>query len=141
MTLGRPATTPLRSSVPLPAAIDDEYLEPGAYNCVQPANEFSRINFFVEAIKLYKILGSILSSVYEPWIDDTGRMGLDTAGFEHLQSSKGFDMIMSLDSALMGFHSEVPTLLKSPKSGVSTAKLNSEDPDTLKRQANVLHAR
>ncbi|KAI9776645.1 MAG: hypothetical protein M1839_009451 [Geoglossum umbratile] len=141
MTLGRPATTPYRSSVPLPTAIDDEYLEPGAYNCVQPADEFSRLNFFVEAIKLYKILGNILSSVYEPWIDGAGRMGSDPAGFEHLQSSKGFDMIMSLDSALMRFQSEVPALLKSPNSGVSTSKLNSEDPDTLKRQANVLHAR
>jgi hypothetical protein len=95
----------------------------------------------VEAIKLYKILGNMLSSVYEPWIDGTGRRSSDPVGFEHLQNSKGFDMIMSLDSALMKFHSEIPALLKNPKSEASTAQLNREDPDTLKRQANVLHAR
>ncbi|KAH0545362.1 hypothetical protein FGG08_000503 [Glutinoglossum americanum] len=120
-------------------AIDDEYLEPGAFNCVQPADEFSRSNFFVEAIKLYKILGNILSSVYEPWINGTGRGNSDPVGFEHLQNTKGFDMIMSLDSALMKFYSETPALLKSPKSETCTAKLNRENPDTLRRQANVLY--
>jgi hypothetical protein len=61
MTLGRPTINLKSSRVPLPAAIDDENLHSDVPDCHQTDCLFSRIQFYLENVKLGGILGDILA--------------------------------------------------------------------------------
>ena len=67
MTYGRPAMVGKRSAaaVPLPAAIDEQYLS-GDHDRreSQPENQPSILDFFIESLGLYRILNEILLNVY-----------------------------------------------------------------------------
>ena len=64
MTMGRPVLSHVTHNVPLPLAIDDEYLSPTRKDSRQPDDLPSRNQFLVENLKLSGILDQILSSVY-----------------------------------------------------------------------------
>lgn len=67
MTYGRPAMIGKRSAaaVPLPAAIDENYLstDPGRRDS-QPEDNPSILDFFIQSLGLYRILNEILLNVY-----------------------------------------------------------------------------
>lgn len=64
-TFGRPVLHSRPNVVPLPEAIDDEYLSESGEGC-QPQNTPSRIEFFRHSIKLFDILKEILDRFYSP---------------------------------------------------------------------------
>lgn len=104
MTLGRPATTPYKSAVPLPVAIDDEYLIPGAHGCVQPDNILARNSFFVQTLKLNQILGEVLFKVYNAW--DEANENED--GLEERVGNQLVAVVVELDSKLAKFEKDLP---------------------------------
>ena len=66
MTFGRPMRISQEAArrSPLPAAIDDEHLEDGDFEGMQPPDQPSKVAFFLAFCKLHIILGDILSALY-----------------------------------------------------------------------------
>ena len=119
---------PLRTQVRLPLAVDDELLSNDL--CEQPENQFSRISFFIQTLKLYDILGEILSIFY------------DSSGIRCAEKSKPEDYYQSLlrlDRILLDFETGLPPVLRLHFVDENNQPL-ARDP-IFTRQANVLHAR
>jgi hypothetical protein len=130
MTLGRPMSLSDEWPVQLPRAIDDNYMNSTSLICLQPPDIFSRTSFFICTIKLYKILGHILTNVYNLYPASGG----SKTSTEQIESSP-LDTLVKMDCALSNFESNIPPQLhwRQRKEG----EINSVS----ERQANVLHAR
>ncbi|KAL9562633.1 hypothetical protein ACKAV7_013197 [Fusarium commune] len=121
MTLGRPPVLQMTDDVLVPAAVDDEFICPNTTSCIQPEGTVSQNLFVVENIRLAKILGKILSSIYWP------------------SSSSDFSALVRLDGLLEDFKTSLVTDLKWwDNDRVQTQGARGH---VLKRQRNVLHAR
>ena len=130
MTLGRPMVASGLSDVPLPAAVDDQYVESGL--CEQPDNSISRNMFYVQTLKLYNVMGEILTQVYKPWEDAKQNA---QSGFERPRNSP-INVVIDLEYALSDFESNLPPQLHWDRSGMENG-----EPTYLERQRNVLHTR
>jgi len=120
MTLGRPAMLAGSSTRSLPAPIDgDDEPKIG-----------SSIEFFRQSVKLYRIVGNILLSVYK-------------INGEHLERSVAaeekakIDLVHTLDEDLTRFMHDVPEGLKWQLSGRQPHEMTG----ILARQSHVLHVR
>lgn len=100
MTLGRPMSLSGEWPVQLPRAIDDIYIESTSLICHQPHDVFTRTSCSIYTIKLYTILGEILTRVYNP------APGSKTSVERTLGSP--FDTIAKMDCALSEFGSSIP---------------------------------
>ncbi|QGI70418.1 hypothetical protein CEK27_002747 [Fusarium fujikuroi] len=121
MTLGRPPVLQVTDGVPVPAAVDDEFICPDNTSCVQPEGKVSQNLFVVENIRLAKILGKILSSIYWP------------------SPSSDFSALVRLDGLLEDFKTSLVNDLR--WWDVDAARQQGARGHILKRQTNVLHAR
>lgn len=92
--------------VPVPLAIDDEYLSVSSVG-VQPSNVPSRLGLFVSTCTLFKILHEILSNFYSG-NDDTAGSTLCKP-----DQSKGTLLadVLSYTRRLDAFHSTIPGYL------------------------------
>src|SRR6478735_739091 len=122
MTLGRPPVLQMTDDVLVPAAVDDEFICPNTASCIQPEGTVSQNLFVVENIRLAKILGKILSSIYWP------------------SSSSDFSALVRLDGLLEEFKTSLVCDLKWWDSD-DRAQTQGSRGHVLKRQRNVLHAR
>ncbi|KAG9496396.1 hypothetical protein J7337_012984 [Fusarium musae] len=121
MTLGRPPVLQMTDDVLVPAAVDDEFICPSTTSCMQPEGIVSQNLFVVENIRLAKILGKILSSIYWP------------------SSSSDFSALVRLDGLLEDFKTSlVPHLKWWDNDRVPTQGARGQ---IIKRQRNVLQAR
>lgn len=127
MTLGRPMSLSGEWPVQLPRAIDDAYIKPTSLICHQPPDVFSRTSFFIHTIKLYTVLGEILTSVYNP------APGSKSSIERALDSP--FDTIAKMDCSLSEFESGIP-----PELSWTTTNESQRSP-VFEMQTNVLHAR
>ena len=130
MTLGRPSTAARSYNVPLPLAIDDEYLSAATSDHCQPDGIVSRTQFSVENVKLTYILGQVLSGVYhqpENSFDSTS---------PH-QAGPSMQAVLRLDDTLGDFEALVHPALK----WAAPANAVYERNRIFLRQRNVLHAR
>ncbi|KAF5002531.1 hypothetical protein FGRMN_296 [Fusarium graminum] len=128
MTLGRPPVLEMTDEVLVPAAIDDEFItndsSPNSYR--QPDKIISQNLFVVENIRLAKILGKILASVYWP------------------SSSSDFSALVRLDSLLEDFRTSLIDVLQwwGPQSTPhGDSEATTQRYHILQRQRNVLQAR
>lgn len=124
MTYGRPSMTSHITTLPLPGLFDLESRQELA--CP------SLIAFYISTIKLYSILDSILSDVYNTW---EGRSHESTLK----KNPNGLDVIIRLEESLLQYEASVPPFLswKFP----STLTVESANEQILSRQRNVLHCR
>ncbi|KAL6149790.1 hypothetical protein ACJBU6_11322 [Exserohilum turcicum] len=124
MTLGRPPVLQMTDDVLAPAAVDDEFLGIDTERCVQSEGILSQNLFVVENIRLAKILGKILASIY--W----------------QSSSSDFGALVRMDNILRDFKTSLVHDLRwwGRDTERECAALNSRD-RILRRQRNVLHAR
>jgi hypothetical protein len=121
MTLGRPPVLQVTEGVCVPAAVDDEFIYPGKPSCLQPEGTVSQNLFVVENIRLAKILGKILSSIYWP------------------SQSSDFSALVRLDGMLEDFKASLVDHLR--WWDVDTPKQQGARGHIMTRQTNVLHAR
>ncbi|KIX03970.1 uncharacterized protein Z518_07523 [Rhinocladiella mackenziei CBS 650.93] len=102
MTLGRPLMLDKYQQIPLPRAIDDEYLaDPDS----QPAGHISWVHFYVQSIKLYGMLADVISQMYA----NTAAKPTESLGFNDKglgSSSSAF--ILEMDSAISEFERQIP---------------------------------
>lgn len=124
MTLGRPPVLQITDDVLAPAAVDDEFIRFDVQTCVQPEGTISQNLFVVENIRLAKILGKILASMYWP------------------SSPSDFSALVRLDGVLEDFRTSLVDVLRwwgreseRRYEAVTYREL------ILRRQRDVLHAR
>jgi len=128
MTLGRPAMLYQDTRIALPAAMEDEdelQIESSV------SNQIPAVVFFVEAIKLYKILGRILLHVYN-------RNEQYNEKPEPRDGFADFDSLIELDSELVQFADQLPEGLRWPR---PTVEFNLARNAVLSQQSHVLHVR
>jgi hypothetical protein len=95
--------------------------------------DVSTIAFYTHAIKLYNILGEILTSVYEPLTDDSGLISFGSATLEWLKSAVCYNSIIELDTNMVQWQNNLPDFLLPEKTDSSNR--------VLFRQAVLLRAR
>jgi hypothetical protein len=135
LTFGRPPMISQRSAdaVPLPAAIDDEYLSSDPkVKSRQPPDRPSIMAFFGQSLELYKILSKILLTFYTP-TDDESKADIYGLYFGD-GSCEGLTSVFELDRSLTSWARNLPLYLK-------TGTPESMADSTLYRQSNVLRAR
>ena len=120
MALGRPVALRRRHGVPLPAAIDDEYL---LNNISQPDNHVSDLLFFHELNKIHRIMREALATLYKDKPDVV---------------MQKFDKTVELDSALTRLEQQLPEALNWKCPIPQTLRLNYP---VLEQQRAVLHMR
>lgn len=131
MTLGRPALAPRKPAVPLPAALEDAYLEGMHATGAEPTDRFSKSTFFVQTLKLYTIFGEVLTNVYEPWQDRSAEALLVE---NHIDTS--IKTVIDLERDLAGFKSALPQQLD-----WDGEHIKGNEPPFVERQRNILYAR
>lgn len=99
MTLGRPTMLHPGHEVELPSAVDDVHEESEA---LHTTNQPSTYPFFIQAVRLSRILSRILSQVYKEVARDN----------VELRTSYGsFDLLIELDLELERFRKQIPDIL------------------------------
>ncbi|KAF8537535.1 fungal-specific transcription factor domain-containing protein [Trichophaea hybrida] len=134
MTFGHPSMISIHSQVTLPLEIDDEFIGNENTLCEQPDGRPSRMSFYISTLKLYDILGEILSIFY----DSSGSRSVITASGE--KTDRYYQSLLKLDRMLLDFQRELPPFLRFHSVDKNNHPYASEYPFTT-RQANVLHAR
>lgn len=129
-TLGRPMMTPGRITIPLPSMVVQ-----GESGELEDA--LSRSTFYVTAIRLYLILGKILSTVYSPWPAADSEEEKNS----HSIQPSDLDTIVSLDEELSIFEEGIETCLHWERGITMRDALPEGIRYIVQRQANVLHAR
>ncbi|GKU22564.1 unnamed protein product [Fusarium langsethiae] len=123
MTLGRPPVLEMTDDVLIPSAVDDDFITGEASSCSQPEGIISQNLFMVENIRLAKVLGKILSSVY--W----------------QSSPSDFSTLVRLEGVLEDFSTSLVDAMRWwDRDSESQGALTHRD-HILRRQRNVLHAR
>ncbi|KAG8672227.1 hypothetical protein FPOAC2_05599 [Fusarium poae] len=123
MTLGRPPVLEMTDDVLIPSAVDDDFITGEDSSCYQPEGTISQNLFMVENIRLAKVLGKILSSVY--W----------------QSSPSDFSTLVRLEGVLEDFSTSLVDALRWwDRESESQGALTHRD-HVLRRQRNVLHAR
>ncbi|PWY94666.1 hypothetical protein BO94DRAFT_621127 [Aspergillus sclerotioniger CBS 115572] len=107
MMLGRPPMTHA-SAVPLPEAVNDEFLDTNAVHRQPEPELLSKTEFYVRTLQLYKILRKILSEVYEPWEDGNASDQPERTKSENSQAQA----LLELDEELSAFESNLPEALQ-----------------------------
>ncbi|KGO40680.1 Transcription factor, fungi [Penicillium expansum] len=135
MTFGRPAMISKASSgaVPLPAAVDDEYIPSGSSKEVsQPPDRPSMMAFYAKSLELYEIMNDVLLSLYKPISDDNAE-DMHDFYFDNV-ASEGERTIFELDRSLSRWTRSLLPHLRWDSSTVSTSAI-------FYRQSIVLRAR
>ncbi|KAA8911525.1 fungal-specific transcription factor domain-containing protein [Sphaerosporella brunnea] len=107
MTFGRPSMVSLRTQVSLPLPIDDENLSDDPPHCEQPPGIPSRVELFIHTLKLYEILGEILSIFY-----DSSGGGRGASGGDRLKYEGCYQSVLRLDKMLLDFQRRLPPYLR-----------------------------
>jgi hypothetical protein len=134
MTFGRPAMISKASSgaVPLPAAVDDDYIPSGSIKEVfQPPDRPSMMAFYAKSLELYEIMNDVLISLYKPISDDNGE-DIHDFYFDN-SASEGERTIFELDRSLTRWTRSLPPHLREDSSVSANA--------VFCRQSIVLRAR
>ncbi|KAJ5345746.1 hypothetical protein N7452_003750 [Penicillium brevicompactum] len=135
MTFGRPAMITKTSSgaVPLPAAVDDEFIPSNSsLEVSQPPNRPSIMAFFGKTLELYDIMNDVLLSLYNPSTDPSGEDIHDF--YFNNTTTEGERSIFELDHCLSRWTKSLPVHLR------GEAAMASANP-IFCRQSIVLRAR
>lgn len=102
MTLGRPLMLSNSNHIPLPQAVDDEYLSSPDR---QPAGHVSWVEFFVQTIKLYNMLAEVVSHMYTI---SPSRPANPSRNSEKSTGFGSFAFIQEMDAAISAFEDGIP---------------------------------
>ncbi|AEO59770.1 hypothetical protein MYCTH_2308290 [Thermothelomyces thermophilus ATCC 42464] len=111
MTYGRPTMTAHLPDLPLPSTVEfgEATLETPRQHRAGPQDDGvpSKMCFYVEHIRQCRILGEILSNVYQPSAGGTG----SGPPWWFDQKSRGMDAISDLDAKLSRYERELPPIM------------------------------
>ncbi|KXJ87225.1 fungal-specific transcription factor domain-domain-containing protein [Microdochium bolleyi] len=144
MTLGRPPMVTWPTTIPMPAAVDDEELKTGAgSSCEEVAagEAPSKTAFFVHTLRLMDVMMSVLKSLYRPFEELTRSSLFPSSSVETLSLIK----IVELEAELARWRRDVPSYLRYHELGgqgsVSFSASSGGIDAVFLRQAIALHCR
>lgn len=117
MTFGRPAmiTKGFGGAVPLPVAVDDEFISPESIAEVsQPPDQPSVMAFFGRSLELYDIMNDILLNIYNVSADTNGENVHDF--YFSSMTGEGERTIFELDHCLTQWTRSLPLHLREEQS-------------------------
>lgn len=133
MAFGRPVVITKTSygSVPLPAAVDEEYISTtSSADVAQPTDRSSMMAFYAKSLELYEVMNDVLFSLNKPIPEESPEDFLDF----YKEANVGERTIFELDQALTIWTRSLPGHLR------RTLSAWSENPIS-HRQSIVLRAR
>lgn len=152
MTYGRPTMTAHLPDIPFPSTI----AEPGRPDSSSPRGGPSEMCFYIEYIRQCRILGEILSHVYQPSAGGQPPQTQPSHQGQHQhpqghgvgqgqqswfdQKSHGMDAILGLDAKLSRYETELPTIM-SWKAPCDISGLDAERKLIIVTQRTVLRGR
>lgn len=115
MTFGRPAmiTKGFSGPVPLPVAVDDEFISPESI-AAQPPDQPSVMAFFGRSLELYDIMNDILLNLYNGSADPNGENAHDF--YFSSMTGEGERTIFELDHCLTRWTRSLPLHLRADQS-------------------------
>lgn len=137
MALGRPMMTQQRTiSLPLPSPLADDFTTGEAVTGLQGP---PHVNFYRETIKLYQLLGRVVTEVYKPWsvkktVEDDSARDLPAPNDE-------VKSILYMSEELCKYEEDITPSLHWHRGQNLRDALPEAVRGTVQRQANVLHAR
>ena len=135
MTLGRPMMTHLHS-LPLPSAFyDEDFL---FYDGESGQEKVSYISFYIETVKLYQILGRVVTDIYKPWSVDPFQ---DPTGHSISSSKDEIPVITKLADEMSDYEENISPFLHWDRGQPFRHDLPDSERDIIQRQANILCAR
>ena len=129
MTLGRPLMLYQYGDIPNPGGVDDEYLTD---KNDQPQDQLSRIQFFVETVKLYKLMADVVTHLYHRSGESE-----DASGKSIITGS--IDFILETDKKISAFEDQVPAQLHWDKRKCLPTDVRTAAP--FEQQSSVLYVR
>lgn len=137
MTYGRPSMTSNISPIPLPEMSPGSKANDPCELSGQPCDhKLGYMTFYVSTIRLYKILESILSDIYNAWQSRSNQhRSMSLRGVRH----SSFDTIMELDDRLCAYEASIPSVLN--WTSVQPVSTDGYQQSIFERQRNVLRAR
>ncbi|KAH8597630.1 fungal-specific transcription factor domain-containing protein [Bisporella sp. PMI_857] len=133
-TLGRPMMTPCEIIIPLPSVTPEDE------SVLHQGNTLSYLTFYIETIKLYLILGRIISAIYKPWsVQGTNADARLNTTINTRVSD--LEAIVSLDAELSTFEGSIAFYLHWERRRSMRDDLTEVSEWIIRRQGNVLHAR
>lgn len=97
------------TSTPLPDAIDDAYLTVDSPICTQPPGVFSRVEWFIATLKLYRLLRKTQNTLYSNTNEGHTKDPVDKEQDDRLFQ---IQCITQLDAELQDFRLNTPALLR-----------------------------
>ena len=134
MVLGRPTISSYQLTIPLPITTDDDECF-NIEDLPEDAQRPSHIIFLAESVKLYIILGKVLSTVYIP-----GHMSTNDTSVKE-GKSEGLNMIMLLDEEISNWEKTMPSWLHWERGIYVRSSLPESQRLLLSKQSNLLQAR
>ncbi|KXT11592.1 hypothetical protein AC579_3123 [Pseudocercospora musae] len=129
MTFGRPSMLGTTTDVPIPGAIDDEYLADRGVG-IQPANVPSRLGLFVSSCRLFELLEEVLERFYRDGPSQKQPNGTETP-------ADIVGPVLDLNRRLDVFEQSVPGYLRVFDQG----SINGRNEDHVQLQQQVLYCR
>jgi len=139
MTYGRPTMTVHLPALSLPSTVDFDRQDPATHQVQQPVTQHAptKMCFYVEYIRQCRILGEILSKIYQ----SSQGVPSNIASWSPDESkTHGLDAILDLDAKLTRFERDLDPVM----SWRSPRDLGDLDPEMalmITTQRNVLHGR
>ena len=135
LTLGRPLTLYKHRQASLPSPVDDEHVTVHDIDArSKPAVSLSRVEFYVQTIKLYEIMADVVSHMYmNPEAEPTEILHQVDRGFG------SFAFILKTESRISGLEERIPDYLHWRRRENMSADVRSMSP--FGRQSAILQAR
>lgn len=123
-------------SLPLPSPLADDFITEDMVNGLESP---PHVNFYRETIKLYQLLGRVVTEVYKPWsaettVEDDSARALPTPNDE-------VKSILYMSEELCKYEEDIVPGLHWHRGQNLRDALPEAVRGTVQRQANVLHAR
>lgn len=136
MTFGRPLMLYQYKEVPLPCAVDDEYLDAAGRR--QPEDKASWVDFYVHSIRLYAVLADITANMYG---GSNGTRLPDTSGGANSSLTIGFsmDFVFEADAAVSRLEEQLPFHLHWEKRRAMQSQVKADG--VFEQQSSVLLSR
>ena len=135
MTLGRPMMTH-QHNLPLPSSLDDEDF--ATYASDSGLKKLSMLTFYVETIKLYQLLGQVVTDVYKPW---SAYSTQDSSWRAAREPQHDAHTIMLLAEELSDYEENISLTLHWQRGQQFRENLSEVPRSIIQRQSNILHAR
>lgn len=132
--------TPWQITIPLPTTTeDDEILDIDSISRVE--SRPSQVSFFGQTVKLFIIIGKILSKVYKPWSVQGAKHDFEEEGNKSHSKTVDLETVVSFEEEIANFEDNIPPWLHWERGIHIRESLTENQRLLLQKQTSLLQAR